>query len=101
VARRLQEHPRQVAAGHALEGDVLALAKRWREAERAYRAALSVDPEARDAAAQVYRMLFALSRQKEADAFASDWMARHPSDATMRLLVADAAERVRKNGARD
>lgn len=95
VAKNLQARRPQAAAGHALEGDVLALAKRWAEAERAYRAALNADPQARDAAAQVYRMLFALGRRKDADAFASDWIASHPSDATMRLLVADAAVRAR------
>lgn len=95
VGRELQQRRPNAALGHALEGDVLALSRRWAEAERAYRAALKVDPDASDAAAQVYRMLFALERHKEAAVFAADWLARQPWDTTMRLLVADAALRRR------
>lgn len=95
VARERQARRPDSSLGLALEGDVLALSRRWSEAERAYRGALKIDPEAGDAAAQVYRMLIALARTKDAHGFAADWITRHPADTTMRLLVADAALRSR------
>lgn len=91
VARDLQARRPKDAIGHALEGDVRVFTKKWPEAERAYRAALKVDPRAGLVAAKVYRVLNVTGRKKDAADFAADWTARHPADMSMRLIVAEAA----------
>jgi putative PEP-CTERM system TPR-repeat lipoprotein len=95
VAKDLQARQPEAAAGHLLEGDVRTHAKKWIEAERAYRAALKLAPRDAVAAGKTYRVLLAAGKKKEADDFASDWITRQPADASMRLLVADAALRAR------
>lgn len=91
VAKDLQARRPQDAIGHTIEGDVRAFAKKWQEAERAYRAALKVDPRAGAVAVKVYRVLAVTGKKKEASEFAADWTSRNPSDMPMRLIVAEAA----------
>ncbi len=91
IARDLQARRPQDAIGHALEGDVRVFTKKWPEAERAYRAALKVNPRAGAVAAKVYRVLTVTGKKKEAADLAADWMARNPADMSMRLIVAEAA----------
>lgn len=91
VAKDLQARRPQDAAGHALEGDVRAFAKKWPEAERAYRAALKADPRSSEVAVKTYGVIAVTGRRKESAEFAADWMARHPTDVPMRMLVAEAA----------
>ncbi|MFO1220715.1 MAG: XrtA/PEP-CTERM system TPR-repeat protein PrsT [Burkholderiaceae bacterium] len=95
VARDLQARKPDAAAGHLLEGEVRAYAKKWPEAERAYRTALKVEPRSGVAAGKIYSVLHAAGKAKEADAFATDWVSSHPNDMGMRLLVADRALRGR------
>jgi len=95
VARDVQARKPEAAAGHLLEGDVRTFAKKWPEAERAYRTALKVEPGSTDAAAKVYGALHAAGQVKDADAFATQWLAGHPNDVGVRLLVADRALRSR------
>jgi predicted Zn-dependent protease len=84
------------AVGHLLEGEVRASAKKWPEAERAYRAALKVDPRSGVAAGKVFSVLHAAGKPKDADGFAAQWTADHPNDIGMRLLVADRALKSRQ-----
>lgn len=95
VAKDLQARKPESAAGHLLEGEVRAFAKKWPEAERAYRAALKVEPRSGVAAGKVYSALQAGGKAKDADGFAAEWIAGHPADVGMRLLVADRALRAR------
>lgn len=93
VATRLQASRPGSPGGFVLEGDVRAHAKKWAEAERAYRAALKSDPDAVSVAAKVYRVMLAGDRGKRADEWVADWIARHPSDLSMRKAAADTALR--------
>lgn len=95
VAKDLQARKPDSAAGHLLEGEVRVQAKKWAEAERAYRAGLKVEPRSGVAAGKVFSVLHAAGRTREAEAFAADWIAGHPADVGMRLLVADRALRAR------
>ena len=95
VAKDLQTRKPDSAAGHLLEGEVRAYGKKWTEAERAYRAAMKVEPRSGVAAGKVYGTLHAAGKTKEAEAFAADWTTGHPADIGMRLLVADRALRAR------
>lgn len=96
VAKDLQTRKPDSAAGHLLEGEVRAYGKKWTDAERAYRTAMKVEPRSGVAAGKVYGTLHAAGKAKEAEAFAADWMAGHPADIGMRLLVADRALRARE-----
>jgi cellulose synthase operon protein C len=95
VARDLQARQPESAAGYLLEGDVRMHARKWPEAESAYRAALKAAPREGAAAVKVYRALLAAGKKKDADDFAADWTARQPADVAMRLVAADAALRAR------
>lgn len=95
VAKDLQTRKPESATGYLLEGEVRAFAKKWPEAERAYRTALKVEPRSGVAAGKVYSALQAGGKIKDADGFAADWISSHPSDIGLRLLVADRALRAR------
>lgn len=95
LAKEVQVRRPDAAAGYELEGDIRAHAKKWADAERAYRTALKIDPSAGAAAAKVYRSLLAAGKKKAAEDFAAEWIARHRFDATMRVLMADAALQAR------
>jgi putative PEP-CTERM system TPR-repeat lipoprotein len=95
VSKDLQARKPESAVGHLLEGEVRASAKKWAEAERAYRAAMKVDPRSGVAAGKVFSTLHAAGKARDADAFAAQWSAEHPSDIGMRLLVADRALKAR------
>ncbi|HET7528435.1 MAG TPA: XrtA/PEP-CTERM system TPR-repeat protein PrsT, partial [Burkholderiaceae bacterium] len=90
VARDLQSRRPNSAAGHVLEGDVRAFARKLPEAESAYRAGLKLDPRNGAAAVKIYRLYIVAGGPKEAAQFAADWTARNPTDVPMRLIVADA-----------
>jgi len=95
VAKGLQARRPDSLAGAMLEGDILARAENWQQAERAYLAALKVDPQSSSAATKVYLVLLADGRKKQADAWLGQWIAAHPSDQPMRMAAADAALRER------
>ncbi|MCG3189991.1 MAG: Beta-barrel assembly-enhancing protease [Burkholderiaceae bacterium] len=95
VARDLQAKRPGSVAGLVLEGDILARARSWPQAERAYRAALKIEPESASAATKVYSVLLADGRKKQADDWMGQWITAHPSDLPMRMAAADAALRGR------
>lgn len=90
-AKAMQANEPKFAGGYALEGDVLAAQKKWPDAERAYRDALKLEPQASRVAAQLHSTLQADGRNGEADAYARKWLADHPKDAAMRMYLADSA----------
>ncbi len=89
--KAMQAKEPKFAGGFALEGDVRAAQKNWAEAERAYREALKLEPQAGRVAAQLHSALQAAGRAGDADAFARKWLADHPKDAAMRMYMADRA----------
>jgi putative PEP-CTERM system TPR-repeat lipoprotein len=93
-ARRLQkEHPQQ-AAGFALQGDLLASAKKWDEAAAAYKAAIERQPLPGLVVLQ-YGALRAGGKAAEASALTRKWMAEHPNDTMIPLTL--AGESLRRN----
>ena len=91
VAKDLQQRRPDDAAGHLLEGDVRAFTKKWPDAERAYRAALKVDPRSGATAVRIYRVLVVSGRKQEAAEFAADWTARNPTGVPLRMAMAEVA----------
>jgi len=94
-AKEWQARIPRSALGHTLEGDIYATGQRWREAERAYRQALTVEPAASEPAVQLARALFASGRSKEALAYGADWLVRNPGDPAMHIVIAEAAMQAR------
>jgi predicted Zn-dependent protease len=95
VAKDLQAKRPDSTGGHILEGDIWSRAKKWPEAERAYRAALKAEPDAVGVAGKVYTVALAGGRKKQADTFMAEWNARHPTDVRMRMLAGEIALRER------
>jgi putative PEP-CTERM system TPR-repeat lipoprotein len=86
-AKRLQkQHPEQ-AAGYALEGDLLAGAKKFDAAFNAYKAAFARQPIAGFVVTQ-YAALRAGGRTAEARALTKKWIAENPKDANVPLMLA-------------
>lgn len=93
-ARELQTRAPKYAGGYVLEGDVLLAQKKFADAERAYRAALKIEP-AGVIAGKLIAALHAGGKAKEADEVAARWLADQPRDTAVRLLLADRALRQR------
>ncbi|HTT13475.1 MAG TPA: XrtA/PEP-CTERM system TPR-repeat protein PrsT [Burkholderiaceae bacterium] len=93
--RDLQTRAPKFAGGYILEGDVHVTQKRWTEAERAYRDALKLDPDSGSVAVKVVSATLAGGKSAEADAFATRWLADHPRDTALRMMLADRALRAR------
>jgi putative PEP-CTERM system TPR-repeat lipoprotein len=93
-AKRLQkEHP-QLAAGYALQGDILAASKKWDEAAAAYKAAIDRQPLGGLVVLQ-YASLQSGGKSAEARALAKKWTAEHPDDTAIPLML--AGESLRRN----
>jgi putative PEP-CTERM system TPR-repeat lipoprotein len=90
-ARDLQARAPKYAGGFVLEGDVFAAQKKFAEAERAYREALKLEPSGGAIAAKLIAVLAEGGKSKEADVFASRWLADKPRDAAVRIFLADRA----------
>jgi putative PEP-CTERM system TPR-repeat lipoprotein len=86
-AKRLQkEHP-QLAAGYALQGDVLAATKKWDEAAAAYKTAVDRQPLPGLVVLQ-YASLQSGGKSAEARALAKKWTADHPDDTVVPMTLA-------------
>ena len=86
-AKRLQkEHPEQ-AVGYALQGDLLVRAKKFDEAAAAYKAGL--DRQAIPGLVVLqYAALQAGGKSAEAKALTKKWIAEHPKDSGVPLMLA-------------
>jgi len=91
VAKDLQVRRPLDAVGYVLEGDVRAFAKKWPDAERAYRAALKADPRSGVAAVKIYGVLVVSGRKKDSAEFVSEWTARNPADVSLRMVAGEQA----------
>jgi len=91
-ARRLQkEHPDK-AMGYALEGELLALQKKWPQAASAFGAAESRQPSAM-LVTRRYAALQGAGNASEAVEIANKWMKEHPEDPGIPLLLAEESQR--------
>ncbi len=86
LARTLQKQPADKAAGFALEGDLYMANKSYREAAEAYQRGLKL----RYDRPLVIKNFLALSKDgaKAPEGVLRDWLAKHPDDAAIRLLLA-------------
>lgn len=78
-ARKVQKQRTNESVGYALEGDIYASRKDWKEATAAYRAGLKQIPAASDLAVKVHLALIA-EGDPEAAKFAASWLKEHPKD---------------------
>lgn len=93
--RDLQARAPKYAGGFVLEGDVFVTQKKFAEAERAYRAALKLEPTGA-VAAKLIAVLGESGKSKEAESFTARWLAEQPRDVAVRLFLADRALRQRE-----
>jgi len=86
LARTLQEQPAARAAGFGLEGDLYMAAKDYTKAAAAYQQGLKVTYNR----PLVMKNVAALehSDPKASESLLRDWLAKHPDDAAMRLILA-------------
>ncbi|MEO6801036.1 MAG: tetratricopeptide repeat protein, partial [Rhodanobacter sp.] len=86
MAQTLQKQPATKAAGLNLEGDLYMAEKSWTKAAQAYQQGLKID----NARPLVVKTFTALSESgaKQPDRVLHDWLAKHPDDASTRLLLA-------------
>ena len=91
VAREVQKERPKEPVGYALEGDIHAAQKKWREAANAYRNGLK-QGDSTDLAMRLYTVLAATPDQaKAASDFADTWLKNHPKDQAFRLKLAEVA----------
>jgi putative PEP-CTERM system TPR-repeat lipoprotein len=91
VARDIQRQRPTQAVGLALEGDVHASQKAWKEATASYRAALKVAPDSTETAIKVHAALGASGAAADAERFATTWTKDHPKDSGFRFYLAQTA----------
>ena len=91
VAKVLKVRKPGAGIGPTLEGDVNVALPKWPQAERAYRAALAVEPQSGAVVIKLCRLLAASGRKAESAAFAATWLARNPADIPVRMYVANVA----------
>lgn len=86
MAQTLQQQPATKAAGFSLEGDLYMADKSWSKAALAYQQGSKVD----NARPLVIKSFMALSESgdRQPDGVLRDWLAKHPDDASTRLLLA-------------
>ena len=87
-ARKLQKEQPDHAFGYALEGEILALDRKWAEAATALRTGLSKQPLPL-LAVSTYVALQNAGKTTEATAFADSWIRQHPTDTTMQQAIAE------------
>ena len=88
-ARALQKQRPDQPFGFALEGEIEVAQKNWGNAERVYRAASRKFDHAL-LAMRTHAVLLAAGKPAEAEAFAQDWIGRHPKDASMLEYLGDS-----------
>jgi len=94
-ARDLQKRAPTFAGGYILEGDIQTTQKKPADAERVYREALKLEPASGAIASKIAAGLLANGKSAEAEAFTTRWLADHPRDTNVRMLLADRAMRAR------
>ena len=87
-ARKLQKEQPDHAFGYALEGEILALDRKWAEAATALRTGLSKQPLPL-LAVSTYVALQNAGKTTEATSFADSWIRQHPTDTTMQQALAE------------
>lgn len=87
-AREVQRRLPQRSVGYAMQGDLLALQRKWPGADAAYREAQRVEPGT-EVAAKLVATAFATAGAAEAARRIEQWSRAHPRDERFLMLVAD------------
>jgi putative PEP-CTERM system TPR-repeat lipoprotein len=95
LARELQKKAPDFAGGYVLEGDISMLQAKPADAQKMFREALKREPASGAAARKLAAALFADSKTAEGESFSARWLADHPKDTGVRILLADRAMRAR------
>jgi putative PEP-CTERM system TPR-repeat lipoprotein len=93
-ARSVQRSRPKEAAGFAMEGDVLAVQKRWLEAAGLYRAGLARSPDAA-VGLKFHGALANAGETREAMTLAERWIKENPNDAAVRVYLAEREARAK------
>jgi putative PEP-CTERM system TPR-repeat lipoprotein len=88
IARQLQKNNPAVAAGYALEGDIMLAQQKPAQALAPYEKALSVAPSP-DVFFKLVQAMNVSGKGKEAQARALRWLKDHPGDVRISMLVAE------------
>lgn len=91
VARALQNERKNEAVGYLLEAEVEGAQGRWEQALPALKAA-AAKPMTGGAQMRLHFALLKSGKAAEADAFAADWMKKHPKDIGMMFYLGDVAQ---------
>lgn len=91
-ARRIQADRPGESLGFLLEGEIEMARSNWSNAVVALRKGLE-RPLPGGASAKLVHALIRSGRQPEADAFAKEWLEKHPRDSSLLFYLADAAQR--------
>ncbi|MBP6898874.1 MAG: PEP-CTERM system TPR-repeat protein PrsT [Burkholderiaceae bacterium] len=89
-ALELQRRLPGFAYGFLLEGDLAAEQRKWSEAEAAYRKGLDKQQVGK-LPVRLHLMLLYSKQNAAADAFAAQWLQRHPNDVAFLAYLGDAA----------
>jgi putative PEP-CTERM system TPR-repeat lipoprotein len=91
-ARKIQKAKPDQGGGYALEGEILYAQKKFPEASPAFKTALDRHPIP-VFAARYYAALHAANKAADANAMANKWIAAHPDDATIPLILAEESQK--------
>lgn len=92
IARRLQQKQPKASTGYTLEAAVHVDQKAWDAAAGVLRESLSRQPTTAGAM-RMHQVLHNQGKGKDAERFASDWLAKHPKDLVFLFHLASAAGR--------
>jgi putative PEP-CTERM system TPR-repeat lipoprotein len=90
IARGIQKQRPKDALGYAFEGDIHAQTRNWKDAVKAYRAALDRTPSTQ-VAMKLHVAHVESGSKPAADQFASKWLADHAADRAFRAHIAQFA----------
>lgn len=88
-ARELQKSEPKFAGGFALEGDIHAAQRRFQDAAKSYRDALTLEPKADGVAIRLHGVLAGAGKASEAESFAKKWVAENPRSPAMRIYLGE------------
>jgi putative PEP-CTERM system TPR-repeat lipoprotein len=90
LAKELQAGDPKSGLGYLFEGDVIAARGDWKSALPVFQKSYELSPNVLTAV-KLHSALVRSDRRPDADKVASDWMAAHPDDLTMKAYLAEYA----------
>lgn len=88
IARQLQKQHARLAAGHALEGDILMAQKKPAQAVGAYERGAAIEPSGL-LSVKLHGALVQAGKSPDAEARLGHWLKDHPADTRVRMYLAN------------